>query len=96
MKLPGHRPGASRKGNFIFIVPLGPTRAGAYGAPAGQYPRSPSVRINFFTPSITDLNPSEFDRDAGENLIAESSDRSPSHRDPNLLSKPQEGSGCCP
>jgi hypothetical protein len=51
MKLPGHRPGASRKGNFIFIVPLGPTRAGAYGAPAGQYPRSPSVKINFFTPS---------------------------------------------
>ena len=26
LKLPGHRPGASRKGNFILIVPLDPAR----------------------------------------------------------------------
>jgi hypothetical protein len=40
-----------------------------------QYPRSPSVKVNLFTPSQSHANTLEFVRDAGENLIAESSDR---------------------
>ncbi len=56
MKLPGHpvRTGQARRGLpgkeiSLLLCPLAPQGWG-YGALAGQYPHSPSVNINFFTP----------------------------------------------
>jgi len=39
-------------------------------------------------PSVTNTNSPEYDRDAGENLIAESSDRASEDGDPNPLNRP--------
>jgi hypothetical protein len=48
MELPGHRPGASRKGNFIFIVPPDPARAGLVGHLPTNIPARPP-RKSFFS-----------------------------------------------
>jgi hypothetical protein len=38
VKLPGHRPGASRKGSLLLYYAPCPVESGAYGAHPGQSP----------------------------------------------------------